>query len=62
MCQVNTDPMTSRKGYLQVVGECFSTYIILVIISQFILLKDFLLNGLFNFSYFIVDGCHVTNG
>lgn len=22
MCQVNTDPMRSRKGYLQVVGEC----------------------------------------
>lgn len=21
MCQVNTDPMRSRKGYLQVVGE-----------------------------------------
>lgn len=37
-------------------------YIILIIISHFILLKDFLLNGLFNFSNFIVDGCHVTNG
>jgi neurotrimin len=22
MCQVNTDPMRSRKGYLQVVGKC----------------------------------------
>lgn len=22
MCQVNTDPMRSRQGYLQVVGKC----------------------------------------
>lgn len=27
MCQINTDPMRSRKGYLQVVGESFSQQI-----------------------------------
>ncbi|KXJ82496.1 hypothetical protein RP20_CCG012393 [Aedes albopictus] len=27
MCQVNTDPMRSRKGYLQVVGKCVCVYL-----------------------------------
>lgn len=27
MCQVNTDPMRSRQGYLQVVGEYYIAYV-----------------------------------
>jgi hypothetical protein len=27
MCQVNTDPMRSRQGYLQVVGEYHTAYV-----------------------------------
>jgi hypothetical protein len=27
MCQVNTDPMRSRQGYLQVVGEYYIVYV-----------------------------------
>lgn len=26
MCQVNTDPMRSRQGYMDVVGECPDAY------------------------------------
>lgn len=47
MCQINTDPMRSRKGYLQVVGKYviynFNNwkylYIILVYIKPIIILN-----------------------
>jgi neurotrimin len=28
MCQVNTDPMTSQKGFLEVVGKTFDKYLL----------------------------------
>lgn len=36
MCQINTDPMKSQIGYLDVVGTEFSTFVSLLITTHFI--------------------------
>jgi hypothetical protein len=36
MCQVNTDPMRSRQGYLQVVGECTPNELLLLLLTSFV--------------------------